>query len=223
LEGESAFLERRLVRFALDLQVGGDAERVPDGLLVRAALRGPLQVNPPRAGGAYCLEEWDCPFGDSVDQVMQGLRTFLSSVDQSPLPRTGDNAVPRLTEGWASLGIAAAMYDQGAWQTLVDAMRDAVGGDGTALMQLADQYADRNPGGQYAGNIMEVIYAVNCRGTVRGNGEDLQVLEEKPDMQYNYNMGGEKLRHGRNTVTIDYTPLVDAGRSMKPKLKVRIS
>ena len=41
-------------------------------------------------------------------------------------------------------------------------MRDAVGGDGTALMQLADQYADRNPGGQYAGNIMEVIYAVNC-------------------------------------------------------------
>ena len=54
------------------------------------------------------------------------------------------------------------MYDQGAWQTLIDAMRDAVGGDGTALMQLADQYADRNPGGQYAGNIMEVIYAVNC-------------------------------------------------------------
>ena len=41
-------------------------------------------------------------------------------------------------------------------------MGDAVGGDGTALMQLADQYADRNPGGQYAGNIMEVIYAVNC-------------------------------------------------------------
>ena len=93
---------------------------------------------------------------------MKGLRTFLTSVDQSPLPRTGDNAVPRLTEGWASLGIAAAMYDQGAWQTLVDAMGDAVGGDGTALMQLADQYADRNPGGQYAGNIMEVIYAVNC-------------------------------------------------------------
>ena len=115
-----------------------------------------------RQWAAYCVEEGDCPLGDSVDAVMNGLRTFLTSVDQSPLPRTGDNAVPRLTEGWASLGIAAAMYDQGAWQTLVDAMGDAVGGDGTALMQLADQYADRNPGGQYAGNIMEVIYAVNC-------------------------------------------------------------
>ncbi|HEU5242456.1 MAG TPA: alpha/beta hydrolase [Ornithinibacter sp.] len=115
-----------------------------------------------REWAAYCVQEGDCPLGDSVDTVMQGLRTFLGSVDESPLPRTGDNAVPRLTEGWASLGIAAAMYDQGAWQTLVDAMGDAVRGDGTSLMQLANQYADRNPGGQYAGNIMEVIYAVNC-------------------------------------------------------------
>lgn len=115
-----------------------------------------------RQWAAYCVKKGDCPLGSSVDAVMKGLRTFLGSVDQSPLPRTGDNAVPRLTEGWASLGIAAAMYDQGAWQSLVDAMGDAVGGDGTALMQLADQYADRNPGGQYAGNIMEVIYAVNC-------------------------------------------------------------
>ncbi len=115
-----------------------------------------------RAWAAYCVEQGECPLGGSVERVMEGLRTFLRSVDESPLPRTGDNAIPRLTEGWASLGIAAAMYDQGAWQTLVDSMRQAVGGDGTALMQLANQYADRNPGGQYAGNIMEAIYAVNC-------------------------------------------------------------
>ena len=115
-----------------------------------------------REWAAYCVQEGDCPLGGSVDEVMAGLRTFLASVDESPLPRTGDNAVPRLTEGWASIGIAAAMYDPGAWRALVDAMTDAVGGDGTSLMQLANQYADRNPGGQYAGNIMEVIYAVNC-------------------------------------------------------------
>ena len=115
-----------------------------------------------RRWAAYCVEEGDCPLGTSVDRVMEGLRTFLGSVDRTPLSRTGDNSVPGLTEGWASLGIAAAMYDQGAWQTLVDAMRDAVGGDGTALMQLANQYADRNPGGRYSGNLMEVIYAVNC-------------------------------------------------------------
>ncbi|HYN68529.1 MAG TPA: alpha/beta hydrolase [Ornithinibacter sp.] len=123
-----------------------------------------------REWAAFCVEQGDdCALGNSVDEVMTGLRTFLGSVDASPLPRTGDNAVPRLTEGWASLGIAAAMYDQGAWQTLVDAMRDGVGGDGTALMQLANQYADRNPGGQYAGNIMEVIYAVNCLDKADGD------------------------------------------------------
>ena len=115
-----------------------------------------------RAWAAYCVRKRSCPLGTSVEQVMEGLRTFLASVDQSPLPRTGDNAVPRLTEGWASLGIGSAMYDQGSWQTLVDAMDEAVAGDGTSLMQLADSYADRNPGGEYSGNIMEAIYAVNC-------------------------------------------------------------
>ena len=111
---------------------------------------------------SYCVSEGDCPLGDSRAEVMENLRAFLEDVDATPLPRTGDGAVPRLTEGWASLGIAAAMYDQGSWRTLVDAMDQALQGDGTSLMQLADQYADRNPGGGYAGNIMEVIYAVNC-------------------------------------------------------------
>jgi pimeloyl-ACP methyl ester carboxylesterase len=41
-------------------------------------------------------------------------------------------------------------------------MRDALRGDGTELMGLANTYADRQPGGGYGGNIMEVIYAVNC-------------------------------------------------------------
>ena len=39
-----------------------------------------------RAWAAYCVRKGDCPLGDSVDQVMEGLRTFLASVDQSPLP-----------------------------------------------------------------------------------------------------------------------------------------
>jgi pimeloyl-ACP methyl ester carboxylesterase len=115
-----------------------------------------------RAWAAFCVEEGDCPMGGSVDEVMAGLRTFLASVDRSPLPRTGDNSVPRLTEGWASVGIAQAMYNQGQWEFLVDAMRLAIGGDGTGLMQLADQYAHRNPGGEYADNLLEAYFAVNC-------------------------------------------------------------
>lgn len=130
-----------------------------------------------RTWAKFCVDEGDCPLGTSVDEVMTNLRAFLADVDAQPLTKTGDTSVPRLTENWASLGIAAAMYDQGTWRTLVDAMSDALSGDGTALMELADTYADRNPGGGYAGNIMEVIYAVNCLD--KPASKDLTEYEEQ--------------------------------------------
>ncbi|HEX5524578.1 MAG TPA: alpha/beta hydrolase [Pedococcus sp.] len=115
-----------------------------------------------RAWAKDCISEGGCPLGDSVDQVMEGMRSFLKGLDANPLP-SGDPLAPELTEGWGSLGIAAAMYDQGSWGTLTDALRAAVNDhDGKALMQLADAYARRNAQGRYTGNIMEVIYAVNC-------------------------------------------------------------
>ncbi|MFC7489999.1 MULTISPECIES: alpha/beta fold hydrolase [unclassified Knoellia] len=115
-----------------------------------------------RAWARFCIDKGECPMGESVDAVMQGIRDFLAQVDDEPLTKTGDPAVTQLTEGWASTGIAAAMYDEGMWDTLVEAMRAATEGDGADLMGLANSYADRQPGGGYAGNIMEVIYAVNC-------------------------------------------------------------
>ncbi len=115
-----------------------------------------------RAWAQFCIDKGDCPLGSTVDDVMQGIRDFLTQVDEAPLPKTGDTAVTELTEGWASTGIASAMYDEGMWDTLVEAMRAALQGDGSDLMGLANSYADRQPGGGYSGNIMEVIYAVNC-------------------------------------------------------------
>ena len=82
-------------------------------------------------------------------------------LDANPLP-SGDPAEPELTEAWATLGLAAALYDQGSWGILTDALREARSGNGASLMGLANTYADRVPGGGYSGNIMEVIYAVNC-------------------------------------------------------------
>lgn len=115
-----------------------------------------------RAWAEFCVDKGECPLGDDVDEVMQGLRDFLASVDEKPLTKTGDPAVKELTEGWASTGIAAAMYDEGMWDSLVEAIRAALKGDGSELLGLANTYADRIPGGGYSGNIMEVIYAVNC-------------------------------------------------------------
>ena len=56
---------------------------------------------------ASCVDEGDCPLGDSVDQVMAGMRDFLEVIDTNPIP-SGDPRAPQLTEGWGVLGIAAA-------------------------------------------------------------------------------------------------------------------
>ena len=113
-----------------------------------------------RAFVADCVKQRGCPLGSDVERGMQRLRDLLASLDARPLP-TGDPARP-LTEGWGSLGIAVAMYDQGYWPTLRAALDQAFGGSGAALLQLADAYAERGSDGHYTSNQNTVIYAVNC-------------------------------------------------------------
>ena len=117
--------------------------------------------NATRAYVQDCVQKGNCALGDSVDSGMQRLRDFLKQVDARPLP-LNDPYVHQLTEGWASLGIAVAMYDQAAWPGLTEALREAFDGQGRSLMNLALLYADRTDRGVYSGNLVQVIYAVNC-------------------------------------------------------------
>ena len=109
-----------------------------------------------------CVGSSNCPVGRSVEEGMKWFRDFLAGLDAQPLPVTDDQQVTRLTEGWASVGIAEAMYDQSLWPKLSEALRAAKNGDGNALMSFADSYAQRTSAGKYTGNLLEVIYAVNC-------------------------------------------------------------
>jgi pimeloyl-ACP methyl ester carboxylesterase len=147
---------KRVGRFVLDGVVPPDltSEEMSEG-----QARGFEMAT--RAYVEDCVQQGGCPLGGSVDEGMRSLRAFLKRVDARPLP-SGDPAEPRLNEAWASLGLGAALYDQGAWGILTDALKEAEAGNGSSLMALADTYADREPGGTYTGNIMEVIYAVNC-------------------------------------------------------------
>ena len=108
-----------------------------------------------------CIDQGDCPLGDDVDAGMERITEFLNEVDQEPLSVDGD-ANTELTEGWALLGIIVAMYDEGAWGVLTQAMERAFDGDGTMLQFLANIYADRDAEGNYTGNGNQAIYAVNC-------------------------------------------------------------
>lgn len=111
-----------------------------------------------KAWAQDCVDN-DCPLGSSVDDVVKSVQDLLDQLDQNPLP---GSAGIKLTEGWATWGIAQALYDQGMWSQLTDALVSAKDGDGGPLSELGRTYAGRDAGGAYASNLMEALPAVNC-------------------------------------------------------------
>ncbi len=68
----------------------------------------------------------------------------------------------QLGEALATTGVIAAMYDEGAWPQLRDALTSALKDhDGSALLALSDSYYERADDGRYA-NLMSANAAVNC-------------------------------------------------------------
>ncbi len=100
-----------------------------------------------------------CFLGDSTEAGLQRIEDFLDEVDAEPL--TTDSGRP-LTQGLATYGLVTPLYNRDYWLLLSSALRQGFAGDGTALLQLADAYASRNPDGSYADNSSEAFYAINC-------------------------------------------------------------
>ena len=128
-----------------------------------------------KAWAKDCVED-DCPFGSSEDEVIEWVQDQLEELDEKPV---GTGGGPELTEGWASVGIAQAMYDEGMWSQLTDALVSLDEGDGGPLMDLGMAYAGRDASGTYTSNIMEALPAVNCLD--RGDDTDPQDWQEVAD------------------------------------------
>ncbi|GAA5167079.1 alpha/beta hydrolase [Ornithinimicrobium tianjinense] len=117
-----------------------------------------------RATRAYvedCVAQGSCPLGDDLDSGLARISGLLEELDADPLPVQGDE-VTELTEGWASYGIAVAMYDESSWPVLTQALEAAFDGNGTVLMFLANAYASRHSDGTYGSNMMEAFQAIGC-------------------------------------------------------------
>ncbi|WP_282698109.1 alpha/beta hydrolase [Streptomyces sp. CC208A] len=111
------------------------------------------------AFAADCVTRPDCPLGtESVRAAGKALKKFFRDTDAAPVP-TGEDR--ELGESLAATGVIAAMYDEGAWPQLREALTRAIGGEGSALLSLADSYYEREPDGSYA-NLMFANAAVNC-------------------------------------------------------------
>ncbi|MFF7793085.1 alpha/beta fold hydrolase [Streptomyces sp. NPDC007991] len=111
-----------------------------------------------------CVRHADCPLGGagtSPERVGRNLKAFFEKLDARPTA-TGDSDGRRLTESLATTGVIAAMYDEGAWQQLREALTSAMKeNDGSGLLVLSDGYYERDADGGYS-NLMFANAAVNC-------------------------------------------------------------
>ncbi len=91
-----------------------------------------------------------CSLGSDGAAVTATVVSVLDGLEKHPLP-TEFKTLPRLTEGWASEGIRAALEDATAWSLLVDALESARKGDGSDLAWLAMADVGREEDGTYPG------------------------------------------------------------------------
>ena len=94
-----------------------------------------------------CDGDDTCPLAPDAVGAIEELQ---ARVEQAPIP-----AEPRdLGPGELATGLGYPLYDQGLWSMLSDAVDEALDGDGTAMVELADNYlalADS-----------DIYYAVSC-------------------------------------------------------------
>ncbi|MBN0048747.1 alpha/beta fold hydrolase [Streptomyces actuosus] len=108
-----------------------------------------------------CARRPDCPLGTDAGDAGRRLKAFFGELDARPLP-AGDADGRVLGEALATTGVIAAMYDEGAWEQLREALTSAMKEhDGAGLLMLSDSYYARDAGARYS-NLMSANAAVNC-------------------------------------------------------------
>lgn len=123
-----------------------------------------------------CLAQGaDCPFKGEVADAKQQLQNFFGTVDTQAL-ETSDPERP-LTGALARSAVLLLMYEDGFWPTGRNALAQAMQGDGTALLQIADLSSERQADGSYKGNGTFAINAINCLDHPGVVDEDWQAQE----------------------------------------------
>ncbi|MEV7973454.1 alpha/beta hydrolase [Cellulomonas sp. NPDC089187] len=119
-----------------------------------------------RAYVTDCQNGTDCPLTGTVDEGLTQIRALLDQATATPLPTGTDGRT--LTGALAFSGIALPLYDESSWSYLTMGLREALAGDGSVLLQLADLYYDRDASGTYTTNSTVAFWAIGCaddRGT----------------------------------------------------------
>ena len=111
---------------------------------------------------AWCLAASGCPFGRGggvagAEARVEGLITRANSV---PLANHLGDA--QVADGAMLLnGVADALYSKAFWPLLASALASAFSGDGSRLLELANQLYERNPNGTYS-TLADAVTAIDC-------------------------------------------------------------
>ena len=127
---------------------------------------------------ADCLGSADCPFSGTVEKALAKIKSLLFTIEKKPLP-TSDG---RELTIWAAItGLIMPLYSQSYWPALSQGFAEAIDGDGSTLIQLADAYNDRDEKGAYLSNLMEANFAINCADS-RAPSDQKSMLEQNAKM-----------------------------------------
>lgn len=99
---------------------------------------------------AFCDAAEGCETAGNALGAVEQVLALAEQPGGIPAPAAGRPAGP----GEANLGISLALYSQSLWSQLDAALAAALGGDGSQLVDLADQYIGIGD--------FEVYFAVNC-------------------------------------------------------------
>ncbi len=103
-----------------------------------------------------CASRASCRLKSSPGKVVDRV---IASAERRPIP--APDADRAATPGLVQLAIDQALYSRASWYELGSALADAAGGDGSGLVDLANEYLQRRPNGSYS-NVFEIYFAVNC-------------------------------------------------------------
>lgn len=106
-----------------------------------------------------CLDNSDCAFTGSLKNAQDKIVALLRGLELKALPTDSDRD---LTVWGAVTGIIMPLYSASYWPALSQGFAEALKGDGTTLLALADTYNDRNEDGTYSTNLLEANIAVSC-------------------------------------------------------------
>lgn len=96
-----------------------------------------------------------CPI---APDARAAVTSALQQARRSPVGGPGGRSA---TAGWVFTAIVSSLYTDDRWPSLAQAIADLRRGNPAGVFQLADSYAERDPGGRYS-NLFDANLAVNC-------------------------------------------------------------